>query len=305
MVLFFGILIISAIVSRIVSFFASDKIPVHTSSAEQHRIGLGSWILLIRIAIISMGLFLAVAAAGMPLDRITILLGALGVGVGLGLQALVSNLVSGLILAFEKPVNVGDFIEVAGKTGTIKSIGFRSSVVTAIDGSSLIIPNGDLLNDHLVNWSQGRGYRRVELVVSVAYGTDVNKLLPLLNDAMQTNKRILTTPPPVAFAETFNESSIDLKLFFWIAHPREWREVKREVMRLGDRFIPGAGHQDPFSAAGPAHLSNRQTRIRHLPGANNPHFSPAPVITIFMIYVVNYVSLYINKKTGHADEIHY
>ncbi|RZS75737.1 mechanosensitive ion channel-like protein [Pseudobacter ginsenosidimutans] len=229
-VLFFGILFIAAIVSRVVSYFASDKIPVHSSSADQRRIGLGSWILLVRIAIISMGLFLAVAAAGMPLDRITIILGALGVGVGLGLQALVSNLVSGLILAFEKPVNVGDLIEVAGKTGTIRSIGFRSSVVTSIDGSSVIIPNGDLLNGNLVNWSQGMGLRRIDLLVGVAYGTDVNALLPQINELLQANKRVLSTPTPVAFAEAFNDSSIDLKLIFWTPHPREYLSIKSEVI---------------------------------------------------------------------------
>lgn len=246
MLLFFGILFIATIASRIVSFFASDKIPVHSSSGEQRRIGLGSWILLIRIAIISMGLFLAVAAAGMPLDRITIILGALGVGVGLGLQALVNNLVSGLILAFEKPVNVGDFIEVSGKAGTIRSIGFRSSAITSVDGSSLIIPNGDLLNDHLVNWTQGRGYRRVELNVGVAYGTDVNKLIPLISEVLQSSNRILTTPPPAVFSDAFNDSSINIRIFFWIAHPREWLSVKSEVMSMIMELFSKAGIKIPF-----------------------------------------------------------
>lgn len=246
MLLFFGILFIATFVSRIVSFFATDKVPVHSSSTEQKKIGLGSWILLIRIAIISIGLFLAVAAAGFPLDRFTIILGALGVGVGLGLQALVSNLVSGLILAFEKPVNVGDIIEVSGKTGTIKSIGFRSSVLTSIDGSTVIIPNGDLLNEHLVNWSQDRGFRRLELVVGVSYGTSLEDVLPQLTELLKTNQRILTSPPPVAFADKFNDSSIDLKLLFWIANPREFMVAKSEVMRDVQSLFKKNGIIIPF-----------------------------------------------------------
>lgn len=246
MLLFFGILFIATFVSRIVSFFATDKVPVHSSSTDQKRIGLGSWILLIRIAIISIGLFLAVAAAGIPLDRFTIILGALGVGVGLGLQALVSNLVSGLILAFEKPVNVGDIIEVAGKTGTIKSIGFRSSELSSIDGSTVIIPNGDLLNEHLVNWSQGRGFRRVELVVSVSYDTNIDEVIPQLNELLKANQRLLSSPPPVAFADKFNDSSIDLKLLFWISNPREFMHAKSEVMREVQALFNKKGIKIPF-----------------------------------------------------------
>lgn len=246
MLLFFGILIISTFVSRIVSFFATDKVPVHSSSTDQKKIGLGSWILLIRIAIISTGLFLAVAAAGIPLDRFTIILGALGVGVGLGLQALVSNLVSGLILAFEKPVNVGDIIEVSGKTGTIKSIGFRSSVLTSVDGSTVIIPNGDLLNEHLVNWSQDRGLRRVEVVVGVSYDTNIDTVLPQLTELLKSNQRILSSPPPVAFADKFNDSSIDIKMLVWIANPREFMIVKSEVMREVQLFFNKNGITIPF-----------------------------------------------------------
>ena len=85
-------------------------------------------------------------------------------GIGFGLQALINNLVSGLILAFEKPVNVGDIVEVMGKSGTMKSIGFRTSVITTWDGANLIISNGDLMNAQLINWTQDKGFRRLESV---------------------------------------------------------------------------------------------------------------------------------------------
>ena len=126
---FVVIIALSTFLSKIVSFFASHK-PGTIPDKNSPKSKMGSWILLIRITIISGGLFLAAAAAGIPMDRITIVLGALGVGIGFGLQELTSSLVSGIIIAFEKPVNVGDIVEVDEQSGTMKSIGFRSSVIT-------------------------------------------------------------------------------------------------------------------------------------------------------------------------------
>ena len=89
-------------------------------------------------------------------------------GIGFGLQTLVNNLVSGLIIAFEKPVNVGDDVDINGQSGIMKSIGFRSSVISTYDGSDIIIPNGDLLNAHLINWTLGETKRRVEVLIGNA-----------------------------------------------------------------------------------------------------------------------------------------
>jgi small-conductance mechanosensitive channel len=100
--------------------FASSEKGVVTSRGKKG--GLGSWLLLIRISIITIGVLLAFAAAGIPMDRLAIILGALSVGIGFGLQSLINNLVSGLILAFEKPINVGDVVEFGGQSGTMKSI---------------------------------------------------------------------------------------------------------------------------------------------------------------------------------------
>ncbi|UYQ95568.1 mechanosensitive ion channel [Chitinophaga horti] len=164
MLIFVAILLSAMFLSRLVSFFSAED---HSAApAAGKKLSLGSWLLLIRIGIISGGLFLAVAAAGIPLDRITIVLGALSVGIGLGLQGLVSNLVSGLILAFEKPVNVGDQIEVNGTLGTMKSIGFRSSTIALVNGSVSVIPNSDILNHSLVNWTLGKRQVRGNFVVA-------------------------------------------------------------------------------------------------------------------------------------------
>ncbi len=225
------ILICSLFLSRLISYFAAEPDPTHASSAKKGKVEVGSWLLLIRIIIISSGLFLAIAAAGIPLDRITLIIGALGVGIGLGLQSLVNNLVSGLIIAFEKPVNVGDIIEVDGKTGTMKSIGFRSSVVLTSDGSSLIIPNGDLLSQHLVNWTMSRNRKRINLVIGVAYGTDLTKAQDIIHSILRSDNRIAPAPPAVVLASDFASSSIELELFFWLNDLRSAGEVKSHVIQ--------------------------------------------------------------------------
>jgi small-conductance mechanosensitive channel len=238
---FLIILAASVLISKIISFFATDPDANYSSEEERKRVGLGSWILLVRIFIISMGLFLAFAASGIPLDKITIMLGALGVGIGLGLQGLVNNLVSGLIIAFEKPVNVGDTIEVNGKPGTMKSIGFRSSVVILSDGASLIIPNGDLLSQHLVNWSMGKSIKRISIVFCVAYGTDLEKVSELVKEVVKRENRILGQPGVVIVPREFNKGAIDFELLFWINQKADALAIKGNIIRGIDRSFREAG----------------------------------------------------------------
>jgi potassium-dependent mechanosensitive channel len=226
--LFFSILICAFILSRFISFFASDSTD-HTFNTT-NKVTLGSWLLLIRILVVSSGIFLAFAATGLPLDKLTIILGALSVGIGLGLQGLVSNLVSGLIIAFEKPVNVGDMIEVDNKTGYMKLIGFRSSVVNMTDGSTVIIPNGDLLKDHLVNWTVGRKTKRLELEVDVAYGTDLQKTRQILFDILTSNKELLHSPGPAVFVKSLNANSITIQLFFWGGIYQDLGAIRGEII---------------------------------------------------------------------------
>jgi len=191
---------------------------------------LGSWLLLIRIAIITIGLFLAFAAAGIPTDRITIVLSALGVGIGFGLQTLINNLVSGLIISFEKPVNVGDIIELGDKGGTMKSIGFRSSIIATWDGADVIVPNGDLLNQHLVNWTLDNRTRRIDFQVSVAYGTDISKTKEIINKLIVADKRILKKPAPAIMIKDLGPGTISLQVFFWARDIGEWSQVRSDLI---------------------------------------------------------------------------
>lgn len=224
--LFITILALSVLVSRVVSFFTSDRHPASDAQGP----GLGSWVLPIRITILTLGVLLAFGAAGFPLDRLALILGALGVGIGFGLQTLVNNLVSGLIIAFEKPLNVGDIIEVEGQQGKVKSIGFRSSVITNWDGADVVMPNGDVLNSHLVNWTLGGHRKRLTLVVGVAYGTDLKLAKELITNILDEHPVVFKTPPPVILFDQFNTSSIDIKIYFWNRPTLEAYVTKSELI---------------------------------------------------------------------------
>ena len=189
---------------------------------------------------------MAFAAAGIPMDRLAIILGALSVGIGFGLQSLVNNLVSGLILAFEKPINVDDVVEFGGQSGTMKSIGFRSSVITTWDGADVIIPNGNLLSQQLINWTRGNSSRRVEIVTGVAYGTDIEKTKKLIVDLLVADKRIMSFPQPLVLIKDFNSSAIDLRVLFWIEHFDTWTLIKSDIILAIDEIFRKEGIQIPF-----------------------------------------------------------
>jgi len=241
--IFFGILVFSGIISQVVSFLASDPA---TGTGKSKSGGLGSWMLLIRITIITLGVMLAFVSAGIPMDKFAIILGALSVGIGFGLQTLINNLVSGVIIALEKPINVGDIVEITGQVGKMKSIGIRSSVVTTWDGADVIIPNGDLLNQHLINWTLGSTRRRYVLDLGVAYGTDLQKTTQLLLDLMHKDHRILKHPEPVVLVNEFASSSVDMSLKFWVGHFSIGFDVKSDLILAIDVLFREHGIVIPF-----------------------------------------------------------
>ncbi|MGZ4068451.1 MAG: mechanosensitive ion channel family protein [Bacteroidia bacterium] len=240
---FFLVLYLSGVLSRLVSFFASGNTSAHGSVTQK---GVGSWTLIVRIAIMSIGLLIALGTIGIPMDRLTIILSALSVGVGFGLQTLVNNLVSGLIISFEKPVQVGDIIDIGGQSGTVKSIGFRSSIITTIAGADVVIPNGDLLSQHLVNWTHENTYRCVDIPVSVAHGTDLQKAIKILNTLPAGDDRILTTPAPTVMVKQFGAGSIDMQLSFWVRNIRQWTAVRTDMMLAIDRSFRQNGIHIPL-----------------------------------------------------------
>lgn len=241
LLIFFLIIFISLLTSKVVSYFASEQELSGAHGVKKRKAGLGSWLLLIRVSIIGLGTFLALAAAGFPMDKIAYIVGALGVGIGFGLQTLVNNLVSGLIIAFEKPVNVGDIVEISGQGGVMKSIGFRSSVISKWDGSDMVIPNGDLLDAHLINWTLAGSKRQMEILLSVAQGTDLNKPIELINKLLSQDSRVYEHPAPSVLFQGLNGSSVQLKVQFWVKEFKQGSLVSSDTIFAIDKLFKEHG----------------------------------------------------------------
>jgi small-conductance mechanosensitive channel len=225
---FIFVIWVSGLLARIISYFY-DFTAQQTKLTPQAKKTRSS-ILLIRLTVFVVGFFVAVNAAGIPMNQITLIIGALGVGIGFGLQNIINNLVSGVILAFEKPIQVGDVIEVSGKSGTIKEIGIRSSKIACGDGSELIVPNGDLISQHVVNWTLSDNNRRIELFIRIAYGTDIKKVEDILKNIINSHDDIMRSPAPSVFLHNFSESAIDFRIFFWAADLSTWLSLKSNVL---------------------------------------------------------------------------
>ena len=172
---------------------------------------------LVRYAVYSLGFLLALAAAGIQLSQLAILLGGLGVGIGLGLQDLVKNFAAGLTLLLERRVHPGDVVQVQGQEifGRVQSIGMRATLVRGWNGSEFVVPNGDLIAGTITNWTLSDRLCRVDVPVGVAYGTDPERVLALLVDAARADPRLLADPPPQAIFTGFGESSLDFVLRAW------------------------------------------------------------------------------------------
>lgn len=241
---FFVVILLSTFLSKVVSFLASDTQIIKNKNKTKN---FGSWLFLSRIAIVTLGVLVAFGSAGIPLDKITLIISALGVGIGFGMQSLVNNLISGLIIAFEKPVSLNDIIEVGSQSGTMKSIGIRSSVVTTYDGADVIIPNGELLNQNLTNWTLGSSTRRSEIRIGVAYGTDLELTKELLFGILEKNENVLMRPLPKIWFIKFGDSSIDLVMKYWISHFDFDYDTRSELIIAIDKTFKENNIVIPFS----------------------------------------------------------
>jgi potassium efflux system protein len=228
-VIFIFVIWLSSIISKIISYFydvSAQRISDLSVLKKKNRTST----LLIRMGVFSLGFLLAVAASNFPLEKLTIIISAFGVGIGFGLQNIVNNLVSGLILAFEKPINIGDIIEVDGVAGTMKEIGIRASKIATGDGSEVIIPNGDLISHHVINWTLSNTNRQVSLVINTAYGVDIEKVKDLLKNTLTNHKDIMESPGPSVFVNNVSASSIEFKVSFWAADISKVSELKSAIL---------------------------------------------------------------------------
>ncbi|MCK5517507.1 MAG: mechanosensitive ion channel family protein, partial [Desulfobulbaceae bacterium] len=210
----------------------------------RYRVELGvqlSMVRLIHYSVLVIGFVILLNILGFELTKLTILGGALGVGIGFGLQAIVNNFASGLILLFERPIKVGDTIEIGNEFGEVKKLGLRATVVSTFDNAEIVIPNSDLITAPVTNWTLSTRQARVKVPVGVAYGSDIEKVLEILMACAKENPLVLAEPRPQALFLAFGASSLDIELRVWtpdfsdrkMLHSQLNQEIKSEFSQAG------------------------------------------------------------------------
>src|SRR5262244_456728 len=163
---------------------------------------------LLNYVILTLGFLLALGAIGLDLTKVTILAGAFGVGIGFGLQTIVNNFVSGLLVLFERRIEVGDAVKVGDVEGRVQQLGMRACTVRTWEGAEVIVPNATLIADKVTNWTLSDRRRRIDVPIGVAYGTAPDKVIELLLGVARANPQVLSDPSPVALFRGFGESAL-------------------------------------------------------------------------------------------------
>ena len=249
--------------------------------------------LVIRYFIIAFGIVFALSSLGIDLGKFNLMAGALGLGIGFGLQTVVSNFISGLILVFERPIHVGDTVEVNNLLGTVKRIGVRSSSVGTFDGAEVIVPNNNLIANDLINWTLSDNIKRVEILVGTTYGSDPNKVLEILKNVVEKNKDALKDPAPHALFGEFGDSSLNFKLRFWVNYDVALQTKSDISVGVYNEFAKH-GIEIPFP--------QRDLHIKNMPGMVENAVTPIKALEKKEIPVVQKTSAKKNVKPLKDDQ---
>jgi potassium-dependent mechanosensitive channel len=207
---------------------------------------------LTRYALLLAGFLAALGTLGLDLTKVTVLVSAFGIGIGFGLQQIISNFVSGLILLFERPVQVGDSVQLGDLGGQVTRIGIRSSTVLTPEGAEVIVPNSKMIEDRVTNWTLSDRRRRVDLEVGVEFDVDSERVLARLVEVARRDPRVSGDREPEALLVKFGEKSAEFHLRVWTFEPNWMRlrsdlgvAVQRALRELRDEVSPHPDAEGP------------------------------------------------------------
>lgn len=197
-------------------------------------------------SVLLLGLAVALSAAGVRTSQLALVLGALGVGIGFGLQNVVNNFVSGLILMFERPIQPGDVVEIGETSGQVREIGMRATRIRTFEGADVVVPNGTLLSEKLTNWTMLDRNRRIEINVGLAYGTDPAQAIELLGSVARGTLGVSTQPAPIALFMGFGASTLDFSIRAWTPDFDQWMSIRSDMLSRMYEALTQAGIEIPY-----------------------------------------------------------
>jgi small-conductance mechanosensitive channel len=210
---FFGVLIGSYIITSIIAKFIEGgaldflKLPKGVPAIIS---------VVVRYFIIAFAIVLALSFLGVDFSSFNIMAGALGLGIGFGLQNIISNFISGLILIFERPIQSGDVVEVGSLLGNVRKIGVRSSNIRTFNGAEVVVPNSNLITNEVINWTLSDSVKRMEIKIGTAYGSSMREVVQIIKNAAEDYEKTLKDPEPQALFEAFGDSSLNFRLLYWV-----------------------------------------------------------------------------------------
>jgi potassium-dependent mechanosensitive channel len=216
----------SFLVSRFLRFTLDEDVYQHFQLPRGIPYAIST---MLHYVVLLVGFFMALGALGIDLTKITIVAGAFSVGVGFGLQNIFNNFVSGIILLFERPIKIGDAIEVAGTVGEVQHIGIRASVIRTAEGSEIIVPNGMLISSQVTNWTFSDRRRAVEVSINVTTGTDLQRVTELLKNVAATQPGVAKEPSPQVYVISFAPGAIALQLRAWTDRYQDWAQLRSDL----------------------------------------------------------------------------
>ncbi len=241
---FIVVIILSVVLSRLFVRFLKKNVYSQTEIERGAQYTLSR---LIRYVTVTIGFLIALQMIGFDLSVLAVFGGLFGVGIGFGLQNIFSNFASGIILMLERPIQVGDIVELDGILGKVEEIRFRVAVVNTFDNESIIVPNSELISEKVTNWSYGGDTTlRLRIPIGVDYGTDIETVENILLEIAEGEEKVLPDPEPQVFFKEHADSSLNFELRVWIPDPRDRIVVKDNIRRKIDKRLNEAGIGIPF-----------------------------------------------------------
>lgn len=230
--------------ARITRRVLREELPGHPNLPR----GVGSSIAsLSYYAVLILGLLFALSVAGVKVGQLAIVFGALGVGIGFGLQNVVNNFVSGLVLMFERPIQPGDTVDAAGVSGTVREIRLRSTTIRTADGADAVIPNGVLLNGSLTNWTMYDRRRRFDIALGVGYDADPDQVVSILGAVVRATDGVAADPAPAVMMTGYGESALKFVVSVWTEDAGRWVAVRADLLPRLLSALRAAGIAIPYN----------------------------------------------------------